>query len=177
MRLGDKDDLDKFYDLHLRNRKIKFRLLPQPRKFFALIWDKFAIQNQVYLLVATLENEIVAGILFLKYAKVLTYKFNASNPSALMLRPNDLLLWEGIDLGQRLGCDLLDFGLTDSTDAGLARYKMKFATHGKAITYITNRDLPKTDSPLAGITELLTEADVPDELTERAGALLYRYFA
>src|SRR3989338_4982249 len=40
------EDLPKFYQLHLRLRKNKYRLFPQPYRFFENIWDQYMTQDR-----------------------------------------------------------------------------------------------------------------------------------
>ncbi len=180
---SDEDDLRAFYDLHLRVRKYKYGLLAQPYSFFRNIWTEFVEPGNGFLLLAHHDGAAIGGIFFLVWQDVLYYKFNASEISSLEARPNDRLLWEGIQLGQERGLRLLDFGLSDLEQPGLLRYKQKYATEEKTITRLRHSP-PGTPSDadqsarrmLGGLTALLVGEDVPDDLTARAGDLLYRYF-
>ena len=52
------------------------------------------------------DGELIAATVYLRHRDTLFYKFNASDPTGLDARPNDLLLWSGIELAARLGVDL-----------------------------------------------------------------------
>ena len=54
-------------------------------------------------------------------------------PFDLSHRPNGLLVWEGI--GKEAGFDFLDFGLSDINQECLVRYKRKFSTEEKIISF------------------------------------------
>jgi len=54
------------------------------------------------------QDKILAGDFFLQRKDTLYHKFNASLPSDLSHRPNDLLVWKGIRRGQEAGFDFLD---------------------------------------------------------------------
>jgi hypothetical protein len=133
--------------------------------------------------VAVHNNEVIGGVLFLEWQGTLYYKFNASNPDSIALRPNDLVVWEGIRYGQRRGLHFLDFGLSDWDQEGLLQYKRKFATKEKTISLL--RYVPE-GSPsakekqlrqlLPQLTDLFVDESVPDSITERAGASLYQFF-
>ena len=123
-------------------------------------------------------------MLYLEWQHTLYYKFNASDPDELTLRPNDLLMWSGMELAQERGLDTLDLGLSDWDQDGLVRYKRKFATREGSILFL--RSASRTDSThqdkhalrvMGALTELLTDVDVPDHITERAGEAMYRVFA
>jgi CelD/BcsL family acetyltransferase involved in cellulose biosynthesis len=179
----DESDLRAFWELHVRVRKYKYGLLAQPFAFMRHIWDAFVRKDRGTLLLATIDGNLVAGVLFLEWQGVLYYKFNASDAAHLNARPNDLLLWEGIEFARKRGLDLVDFGLTDGDQEGLIRYKRKYATQEKPITLLRHQpaDAPSAQdrmarSVLRDVTRLLTDHSVPDELSGRAGEVLYRYF-
>jgi CelD/BcsL family acetyltransferase involved in cellulose biosynthesis len=178
-----RDELRAFYDMHLRIRKYKYRLLAQPFRFFENIWHQFAEKQSGILLVAIHRGEIIGGVMFLEWNNKLYYKFNASVPADLAYRPNDFLIWEGIQYGKSKGYSFLDFGLSDWDQEGLVRYKRKFATEEKAISFLRYMpDLLPSASEKQGrdllnqLADLLTDPSAPDSVTERAGELLYRFF-
>jgi CelD/BcsL family acetyltransferase involved in cellulose biosynthesis len=179
-----REDLRAFFELHLRLRKYKYRLLAQPYRFFEHIWDAFIAPGDGALMLAVVDDEIIGGVMFLEWNDALCYKFNASSAEHLALRPNDLVVWEGIEFGQRKGLRYLDFGLSDSEQEGLVRYKRKFATEEREIYFFEH---PPQGSPseadramralLPRLTEIFVDETVPDEVTERAGDLLYQFFS
>lgn len=178
-----KEDLRTFYDLHLGIRKYKYRLLAQPFRFFERIWDEFIAEDKGFLLIAMLDGRAVGGILFLEWQGVLYYKFNASDRHSLSVRPNDRLIWEGIKIAKSRGLRLMDFGLSDLAQEGLVRYKRKYATKENVIThlrYSLDSQPSVADrmarSVLGELTDLFVDDDVPDDVTARAGDLLYRFF-
>lgn len=180
---SSKEDLLAFFRLHLQVRKYKYGLLAQPFAFFEHIWTEFMEQDRGFILLASLDGEAVGAILFLEWQDTLYYKFNASHIATLPARPNDRLIWEGIQVGKSRGMRLLDFGLSDLEQEGLVRYKQKYATEEKIITQL--RHMPPgapSDADREGrrvlrdLTAVLVDEAIPDELTARSGDLLYRYF-
>lgn len=177
-----KDELRQFYQLHLNVRKQKYQMLAQPYSFFENIWHEFVEYNAGQLLLAKYAGEIIAGTFFLAWRDGFYYKFNASAADQLAVRPNDLLIWEGIQVAKARGCSHLDFGLSDWDQEGLNRFKRKFASEEKTIFFLRNDQTYPTDqgrqfmSLLLLLTQLLTQHQVPDEITEQAGEMLYRYF-
>jgi CelD/BcsL family acetyltransferase involved in cellulose biosynthesis len=177
------EDLRAFFEMHLGLRKYKYQMLAQPFRFFENIWRAFLEPGHGFLLLALFQGKAIGGVLFLIWKDTLYYKFNASAPSDLAHRPNDRLIWEGIELGKSRGCRHFDFGLSDWDQEGLLRYKRKFGSTEKTISFLRykphgaaaeqekfGRDL------LAGVTALFVDRAVPDPVTERAGQDLYRYF-
>ncbi|HEX6384235.1 MAG TPA: GNAT family N-acetyltransferase [Anaerolineae bacterium] len=178
-----KDDLRAFFELHLRVRKYKYRLLAQPYRFFENIWDHFITEQDGVLMLARYQDEIIGGVLFLEWQDKLYYKFNASDPERIVHRPNDLLIWEGIQYGKGKGYTYLDFGLSDWDQEGLVRYKNKFATQEKTISFLQyapngagSQSERRVRRLLPQLTDLFTDASVGDTVTEKAGELLYRFF-
>lgn len=182
----NKDDLRKFYELHAGVRNQKYRMLAQPYSFFDCIWDEFLGKGDGFLLLAEAEDRVVAGTMYLRHGDTIYYKFNASDLGQLQLRPNDLLVWEGIRRAkEELGCASFDFGLSDSDQEGLLRFKRKFATEEKTIRFMQHRSTrwetrtseAEWSHVLPALTELFTGKSVPAGVAEQASSLLYRVFA
>ncbi len=177
-------ELRAFYDLHLRVRKTKYRLLAQPFAFFENLWREFVENDRGTLMVARVGGELAAGVMFLEWKDRLYYKLNASQPEFSATRPNDAIMWAGIEYGRARGHRRLDLGLSDWDQEGLVRYKRKYASEEKVISFLSHHPQEPTPSEptrlaqlMPGLTDLLTDERVPDEITERAGDALYRFFA
>jgi CelD/BcsL family acetyltransferase involved in cellulose biosynthesis len=180
----DETELRAFFELHLQVRQHKYRLLAQPYQMFASLWKHFIATRDGCLLLATYQDQIIAGILFLAWKDTLYYKFNASALDHLAPRPNDLMMWEAIQYARARGYAHLDFGLSDWDQEGLVRYKRKFASEEKSIEFLRYAPASSCPSPgqqvrslLPQLTDLFTEPSVPAWITEKAGELLYKYFA
>jgi CelD/BcsL family acetyltransferase involved in cellulose biosynthesis len=181
IRLLEDDQLDEFVRLHVALRKRKYRLLAQPAAFFVAIRDRFKDIGGWFPLAAVHDDRVVAVTVYLKWKDQLFYKFNASAAEALPLRPNDALMWEGIRLAHELGCTRLDLGASDDTQPGLIRFKRNYGAEEREIRDYyydpTSQRVPGSHRAWLGqASQLLTSPFVPDHLTRRAGALLYRYF-
>lgn len=175
------EDMRRFFELHLRTRKQKYSLLAQPWSFFEAIWRAFMEQGRGHLLLAEIDERIIAGVVYLRWKDTLYYKFNASEAGALDLRPNDLIMWDGLGRAHEAGASWVDFGVSDLEQDGLIRYKQKYATEeGEVLVLkrVLDADPPQAAarSVLGEVTDLLTDPSVPDAITERAGDTLYRFF-
>ncbi len=173
-----------FFEMHLRVRKYKYHLVAQPYRFFESIWHHFMERQQGMVLLALQQGEVVAGIVFLRWRDTLFYKFNASAIDNLSCRPNDLLVWAGIQHAKAQGLQRFDFGLSDWDQAGLLQYKRKFASEERTIhflEYAVHKEVApyvqQARTLLPRLTDLFTDAAVPDRITEQAGDALYRFFA
>ena len=180
----DKQMLRAFFELHQGVRKQKYGMLAQPYSFFENIWDQFMAHDQGFLMVATLDDKVIGATLFLIWQDTVYYKFNASDASAATYRMNDLLIWEAIKYAKQRGLARWDFGLSDWDQEGLLRFKRKYATEEKTISFLrytpegyTNPQGSEFRSMLNKIVEMVTDKDVPDAITERAGDTLYRFFS
>lgn len=177
-----KEDLRTFFNMHLKVRKHKYHMLAQPYRFFEHIWQQFVETQNGFIMLATYQGEAIAGTFFLEWQDGLYYKFNASSPGQYAVRPNDLMVWEAIQYAKSRGFRYLDFGLSDSDQEGLIRYKRKFASEEKDISFlryvpdVPNESEKQIRALLPKLTDLFTDESVPDAITEKAGDLLYRYF-
>ncbi len=181
--LADEVLIPEFMRLHVRLRKWKYRLLAPPVGFFEAIRSRLAATGDWHPLAAVQGGRVIAVTIYLRWRDTLYYKFNASALGALASRPNDALLWEGIRLGKRLGCRRLDLGRSDDEQPGLIRFKRQYgAEQGeiRSMRYVPpGGTAPPSEARalLDRMTELLTDPAVPDEISARVGAQLYRFFA
>jgi hypothetical protein len=185
VRVEVRDDLEAvrtMHGLHVRLRKHKYGLLAQPREFFERIWQEFARDGRCRTVLARIGDEVVAAALFLEWNGVLYYKFGASAQEYLRARPTDAIYWAAIGLGVERGLRLVDWGLSDLDQPGLVGFKRKWATDERRLLTLRSGRTDRTADQrafgdvLGGLTALLTDGAVPDDITARAGALLYRYF-
>jgi CelD/BcsL family acetyltransferase involved in cellulose biosynthesis len=177
------EDVRTFHELHRLTRKHKYGLLAQPLAFFERIWERFAPLGRLVVGLASHEGDVIAGNLCLLWNDVIYYKFGASVPEDLALKPNDLLAWESLRLGRERGCKRFDWGVSDLDQPGLVFYKQKYATEERRVLVLRHTPADFDDPVgsevgrvLGELTQLLTRDDVPDEVTQRAGEILYQYF-
>ena len=128
------EDMRIFHHMHSKLRKSKYRLLAQPLAFFENIFFEFARTDGVNVLIAEQDGEPIAGIVLLEWNGTLYYKFNASIDQRYC--PNDLLAWHALQYGRQRGMVRFDFGLSDLEQPGLIRYKRKFATDEREISFL-----------------------------------------
>jgi hypothetical protein len=171
-----------YHRLHVSLRKHKYRLLAQPVSFFERIWQEFSTRDGIVTLLACVDDEPIAGAIYLVWNEVLYYKFGASLAGTLQLRPNDALAWAALRWASERGLRMLDWGLSDLDQPGLVAYKRKWASEEKRIVTLRSTTQHSEEHREIGwllreLTNMLTDESVPDGVTERAGSLLYRYFA
>jgi CelD/BcsL family acetyltransferase involved in cellulose biosynthesis len=175
------DAIGEYHRLHVQLRKHKYRLLAQPREFFERIWKEFAPDDAIRTALAFVRGQPVAGAVYLVWQDTVYYKFGASLAEFLPLRPNDAIHWQLIRWAHARGLRALDWGLSDLDQPGLVGYKRKWSSREGRICTVNVGGRPTgwradTEQTLRLVTELLTDSRVPNDVTERSGAVLYRLF-
>jgi Acetyltransferase (GNAT) domain len=176
------DSIRIYHRLHVSLRKYKYRLLAQPFALFERIWQEFSVRDGIVTFLAYADGEPIAAAIYLVWNDTLYYKFSASLQEALPLKPNDALAWTALRWASERGLRLLDWGLSDLDQPGLIEYKRRWTSEERRIVTLNSTsqgpDNHREPGQLFGeLTRLLTDVAVPDHITERAGTLLYRYFA
>jgi CelD/BcsL family acetyltransferase involved in cellulose biosynthesis len=176
---SDTKDVRRFYELMVTTRR-KHGLLPQPFRFFERLDNHFMKRGEGWLLLAELGGTTVAGDLLLRFGDQLVYKFNASDPRYLNLRPNNLLLWKAMQFGREEGCRTLDLGRCEEDNEGLRRFKLLWGSREEQLPYYLYNSgeagagllsSQKTRSALALFVRF-----APAFVLEAAGSALYRSF-
>jgi CelD/BcsL family acetyltransferase involved in cellulose biosynthesis len=180
---SDLEDVRLFHDLHRSTRKNKHRLLAQPFSFFENIWKQFSPDDGIVVGLAEHEGDVIAGSFYLLWGGVWYYKFSASIFERSTVRPNELLAWDSMCLANARGCRRYDWGVSDVDPPGLVEYKRKLGTVERPVFVLrhtpdgyANPAAAEAMPVLGELTSLLTRDDVPDDVTQRAGEILYRYF-
>jgi len=181
IKVGDKADLKRFYDLHLRLRKNKYRLFAQPYKFFDNIWETYLSSGKGFLLGAFEPGgTMLAATVYLICGDTLYYKFNTSNPSTLKLRPNNLVFWEGVKMAKERGLKSIDLGSSGQEQEGLIRFKEHTGARGDDITHLGFNPPDYKFSQkviLKNFTRFCTAPWVPDFVTRLGSHIIYPYLA
>ena len=178
---ADAEAVEVLHSLHVGLRKRKYRLLAQPRDLFSRIWKAFAPDDAIRTGIASVDGVPVAAAMYLVWQDTVYYKFGASRADSLAVRPNDALHWQLIRWAAGRGLRALDWGLSDLDQPGLVAYKRNWASEEGRIATLNAGGGPlgrraDVENVLREMTALLTRPDVPAPVTERGGAVLYRYF-
>ena len=176
-----KDGLRKFYDLHLRLRKNKYRLFPQPYRFFDIIWKGYMEKNAGALLGAfDSRGRFIGGTIYLICGNTLYYKFNTSALDALKERPNNILLWEGIKFAKSRGLRFVDMGSSGLEQKGLIMFKEHAGAEGSFITHLGFHPPDYKFSQkriLCVMTWLFTRPWMPNIFVRWGSSRIYPYLA
>ena len=174
-----REDMSLYFDLHLQTRGKKHGMPVQSRHYFLTLWDTFAADGTLRLLLAEYEGAVIAGIILFASGTTLHYAYGASDENYLKLAPNNLLFWDAITWGCQHGYTTLDLGRTARDNEGLMEFKRRWGATQEPLTYYY---YPRT-AGLASTSEssrkfqLLTSAwrKLPLAVTAPLGALLYRH--
>jgi len=176
-----RSNLRDFYECHLRVRKYKYRIFPQPYRFFENIWDEFMVHDRGVLLGAfTPQGQFIGGNIYLSCAQTLYYKFNTSRIESLHWRPNNILFWAGIRYAKEKGLANIDLGSSGMNQAGLIRFKDHVGAQKSAITHLGYAPRHYHFSRkriLTFLTKTLTAPYVPDAVLRWGSDLIYHHLA
>ncbi len=139
------DDMEEFYRLHVLTRR-KQGVPVQPRRFFKLLRGSLLEQGLGFIQLAYHQDRCVAAAVFLHWQKTLTYKYGASDPNALNLRPNNLLFWRAIEWGHQNGFEHLDMGRSATDNTGLRAFKTRWGAEENFLPYVTLSSQPVSHS-------------------------------
>jgi hypothetical protein len=173
------ESVETYYALHCRTRR-RHGLPPQPFQFFANI-QKFMLQPGLgFIATARGENKPVAAAVFLCRGRQALYKFGASDYGFQQLRPNNLVIWEGIRQCAARGCERLHFGRTSLANNGLRRFKLGFGAREQEIRccrydFRAGRFVRDVDRAEGWFNRIF--ACLPPPLLRLAGQLLYPHLS
>jgi FemAB-related protein (PEP-CTERM system-associated) len=174
-----REDVNHFYCLHLLTRSKKHGMLVQPRRYFLQLWDAFAAQGSMQVLLAEHQGHVIASMILLASGATIRYAYGASDEGFLSLAPNNLLMWTAISWGCQHGYQMLDMGRTACDNEGLMEFKRRWGAAREPLAYYY---YPQVDG-LASTSEhswkfrLLTACwrQLPLHVAEPLGGRLYKH--
>jgi CelD/BcsL family acetyltransferase involved in cellulose biosynthesis len=176
-----RSDVDTYHALHVRTRTRKHGMPAQPLSYFRALWDTFADDGTLQVLLAEHEGAVIAGIVVLASGDTARYAYGASDERYLHLAPNNLLMWRAIRWASEQGYATFDFGRTARDNPGLMQFKRGWGATEEPLTYFYS---PKP-SGLAATPEhswkyrLATSCwkRLPLPVAGTLGGALYRYLS
>jgi CelD/BcsL family acetyltransferase involved in cellulose biosynthesis len=165
---------DTYYRLHVRTRK-RLGVPVQPRGFFEHFWRHIIEPGLGFVSLAYAGSEAVAGAVILAYNGTVFYKFAASEPAFLHLRPNHLVLWRSIQWACARGYGQLDFGRSDLANRGLRAFKASWGATELPLAYTTFSSRPPSRRWIEA-SRLFSPVfrQSPEWVVRAAGELLYK---
>jgi len=175
-------ELAEFYGLHLKTTK-KHGMPAQTYRYFQNFWQLLPRDCDVRLLLARRDGRAVAASLFVGFGDCVQYVYGASEPSALPLGANYLVIWEAIRLACARGYRRFTLGKTSRENQGLLRFKRWWGADEIPLTYYYHPAVDGTTS--SAYTERSLKYHIvtglwralPAPVTDRVGGLLYGHLA
>ncbi len=130
-----REEMEHYYQLHLLTRSKKHGMPPQSIRFFYDLWDAFAPNGTLQLLLAEYEGSIIAATILLASGTSLRCAYSASDDSYLHLAPNNLLFWTAIEQGCAQGYKQFDLGRTARDNKGLMDFKQRWGAIMEPLPY------------------------------------------
>jgi len=117
-----------------------------PSSYFRKQWQILKPEGMIHLLLSSYKSQPIAGILLLRFKNQLYYTYGGSSETHREKMPNQLLHWEAIKLGKKLGCQLYDFWgayleKPEPSDSWYGIYRFKAGFGGKLVSYVGAYDL------------------------------------
>jgi CelD/BcsL family acetyltransferase involved in cellulose biosynthesis len=182
--LESTDQLRQFYRLHSALRLRKYGVLTPPQSFFESLARRFTQIGGWFPLGAFHNGRLIAATIYLRWRDTLYYKFNASDPDTLDLRPNNALVWAGLELASSLGCTTFDFGLSPIAQHGLSRFKRHFGASDQDLwtlrwtpAWWPSSAASNARDRLEAVLRRWTAPTIDEQAAARAGRRLYRFLA
>ncbi len=172
--------LREFYRLHQLTRR-RLGVPVQPWRFFRHLWQELMTSGDGFCVHARHSGRTIASAVFLRHGDRLYYKFSATDPAALALQPNSLVLWEAIEWAHGQGLGAVDLGKTVRENTGLARFKRSWGAVSAPLRYyyfpqVAGLGAAAEDSPRLRAARALWRR-LPLPVARVVGGLLYRALA
>jgi hypothetical protein len=165
-----------YYKLHCITRK-SHGLPPQPFYFFKKIYEHIISQGKGCVALAKYQEKFVAGAVFFHFENQAIYKYGASDPKYLNIRPNNLVMWEAIQWYCQNGVKTFNFGRTERQHKGLQQFKRGWGTTEEIVNYY--KYLLITDSFVKNSSMIKSSNsffhNIPIPLLKFIGNQLYRH--
>ncbi len=169
--------LDVYYKLHVRTHR-RLGVPTQPKRFFNLLGQRVIEPGHGFMLLAYVENDPVAGAVFLLHGHRIVHKYTGSIPRGWPYRPNHLLAWTAIEWACEHGFREYDWGKSAANDEGLRAFKSSWSATETPLVYTTLSLTPV--QPRSRLVQQLMAFVIrrtPPGVGRLAGEMLYGHFA
>ena len=177
VRGSSTEDLDIFYRLHLRTRR-RLGVPIQPRRFFALLFERIIQPGLGFVLIAYAETAPVAAAIFTTWNGTVTYKYGARDERHPRLDASHLIFWTAIQGASDEGHHTFDFGRSDLEQTSLRSFKNGWGAREEPLGYswIARSPIRPSSGRLERAVGVVIRNSSP-WLCRAIGEALYRYAA
>ena len=171
--------VEQFYGLNCMTRK-RHGIPPQPFAFFKNVHRHIISQGHGVVVLASHDQQVVAGAVYFNFGKQAMYKYGASDLSRQELRANYLVMWEAIRWYCRAGYEIFDMGKTEPSNTGLNQFKTGWNAQPGEIFYykydLKKQSFAAENSRQTSLSEKLLPY-LPVALLRMIGTVAYRHVA
>ena len=131
IRPGTADDLGLFYRMYAETGA-RDGFLIRPEAYYRDVWQQFMATGRAEILLASVGNEVVGGLVLFIFGETAWYLYGASTGQHRRLMPNHALQWAAMGRAKERGCTRYDmWGAPDVFDEsdrlwGVYRFKQGF---------------------------------------------------
>ncbi len=148
IRSGDLNDLDLLYHLYAETAQ-RDGFIIRPIDYYRDAWGSFIRAGLAYPLIAVVDRQAVAGLIFFRFADRAWYMYGMSSHLHREKMPNYLLQWEAMRRAKAQGCTVYDlWGAPDELNEndsmwGVFKFKeglgAEFTPHVGAYDFVVSR--------------------------------------
>lgn len=142
---NSKEAFEKYLDL-TKETSQRQGFYAHSEKYHRIMWETLHSAGIAKLLVAKYKGEIITTWILFKYKDFLYYPYGASTDKYKNVMANNLIMWEAVKLGKRLGCKTFDLW---GREEGKGFTKFKEGFNPKVVEFLGTWDLPT--SPYYGL--------------------------
>ncbi len=174
---SDIKSIEDYHFLHIKTRK-KLGASVQSKDFFIKFWKEIISKDLGYIISVKKGNIPLSVGIFAGFNNTLSYKFGASNPDSLKLRPNNLMLWGAIQEAKKRGYTKFEMGRTDCNNDGLRNFKLGWGCTETPLHFSYYPNAAKTER-LQNINSIIISPIIknsPEFVCRIIGALAFKFF-
>jgi len=145
IRSGSVEDIATFYQMYAATAT-RDGFLIRPESYYRDVWQQFLTTGQAEMLLASVEGQVVGGLILFIFGPIAWYMYGASTGQQRQLMPNHLLQWAAICRARERGCTTYDmWGAPDvfnETDRLWGVYRFKSGFGGQVVQSLGAFDYP-----------------------------------
>jgi lipid II:glycine glycyltransferase (peptidoglycan interpeptide bridge formation enzyme) len=138
-------DLATFYQMYAETAA-RDGFLIRPEAYYRDVWQRFLEAERAQMLLASVQGEIVAGLILFIFGQRACYMYGASTGQQRQLMPNHLLQWAAICRAKARGCTQYDLwgapDIFDERDRMWGVYRFKRGFGGEVVQGLGAFDYP-----------------------------------
>lgn len=155
------EDVSTFYRMYAETAA-RDGFLIRPEAYYRDVWQRFMATEQAEMLLASVEDEVVAGLILFVFGERAWYLYGASTGQHRNLMPNHLLQWSAMQRAKARGCTAYDMwgapDVFDESDSMWGVYRFKQGFGGEVMQGIGAFDYPVSPALYWTFTQAMPKA-------------------